>query len=426
MVGKSDLLCGEENINEIKVEYGLFSGGAGLLQLYLAKEEPMKNKDIKMDTNKMNSATENREKLQKKRLNDIKDMLSQGKTVFLIGAGCSKCVGLPLVCELGDKIQEKMDDKNKKILSEIKKNFKAKARATIEDYMSEIVDFISILNRRSESEEKEKIKIGEMEVSLKELSDLLEKIKNLIASIIKDIQIDISIHRKFMKSLFQSRKNRPDAHLPIDFFVLNYDTLFEDALGLEQIKSSDGFNGSATAYWDIKHYFEDKLAKARVFKIHGSIDWSLLEASGSQITPFRIREKIKIDNKKSNVLIWPTTSKYREAQNNPYLQIIQAFKQSLQQGHSIVLAVLGYSFEDHHINEEIRISLEQYGTELSIIIFTEKSPDNTPFLKEVRENFLGQVKIYSGEGFFHADEEDLECTIWKFEDIAKILNEEGL
>ena len=380
---------------------------------------------LKMDTNKMKPVTENKEKLNKKRLDDIKDILSQGKTVFLIGAGCSKCVGLPLVCELGDKIQEKIDTDNKKILSEIKKNFKSKTKATIEDYMSEIVDFISILHRRNESGEKKEIKVGELEVSLKDLTNLLEKIKNLIANIIKDKQIDIKIHRKFMRSLFQSRKDRPDSHLPIDFFVLNYDTLLEDALGLEKIKSSDGFNGSATAYWNIKH-FEDKTVKARVFKMHGSIDWSLLKSDESQITPFRIREKIKIDNKKSNVLIWPTTSKYREAQNNPYLQIIQTFKKSLQEGQSIILAVLGYSFGDHHINEEIRVSLEQYGKKLSLIIFTEKSPDNIPFLKELREKFSGQAKIYSGEGFFHSDEKDLDCRIWKFEDIAKILNEEGL
>ena len=376
-----------------------------------------------MDTNKMNTITEN--KLKKERLDDIKDILSQGKTIFLIGAGCGKCVGLPLVCELDNEIQKGMDDDNKKILLEIKKNFKTKTIATIEDYMSEIVDFISILKRRSENKEKEKIKIGELEVSLKELIDLLDKIKSLIARIIKNKEVDIKIHRKFMSSLFQSRKNRPDSHFPIDFFVLNYDTLFEDALGLEKIKSSDGFNGGATAYWDISH-FEDKKVKARVFKMHGSIDWSLLKTNGSQVTPFRLRENIKTDGKKDNVLIWPTTLKYRESQNNPYLQIIQKFKQSLQFGQSIVLAILGYSFRDHHINEEIRISLEQYGKKLSIVIFTEKSPDNTPFLKEVSKNFTDQVKIYSGEGFFHSKEKDLECTIWKFEDIAKILNEEEL
>ena len=371
--------------------------------------------------------------MENEKIADIKELLSQGKMIFLIGAGCSKCVGLPLIRELSSKVEEKLNNTHKEVLLEIKNNFSKDSNHTIEDYMSEIVDFISILKRRKTDDEKktddeEKIQIREKSFSLQQLIDTLDEIKNTIADLIKEPSIDIQTHRKFIRSLFQLRKNK-EWYSPVDFFILNYDTLFEDSIALEKIKFTDGFNGSATAYWDLNN-FEDTSVKARVFKIHGSIDWFLLQESDSQLSLFKVRDTIKFNSpekQNKNILIWPMASKYQEAQNNPYLQIIQKFRESIKKNKDTVLGVLGYSFKDNHINEEIRIALEQFGEGLTCIIFIKDDPEKIPFLKEIRANpdISQKIKVYSEKGFFHGNERE-KTQLWKFEDVVQILSGENI
>ena len=59
--------------------------------------------------------------MDEEKLEDIQNILSQGKTVFLIGAGCSKCVGLPLISSLSSEVEKKLLDEDKAILSAVKK-----------------------------------------------------------------------------------------------------------------------------------------------------------------------------------------------------------------------------------------------------------------------------------------------------------------
>jgi len=82
---------------------------------------------------------------------DMRDLLSQSRLAFLFGAGCSKIAGLPLMPELtkivlGHKAISK-DTEN--LLTKVQESFSGAASATIEDYMSEIVDFLSIAERRT-------------------------------------------------------------------------------------------------------------------------------------------------------------------------------------------------------------------------------------------------------------------------------------
>ena len=71
---------------------------------------------------------------------------------FLIGAGCSKCAGLPLTKELTEKVlaNTDLDCTSKKILIAVKGIFAEAAGAHIEDYLSEIVDLLAITDRRAE------------------------------------------------------------------------------------------------------------------------------------------------------------------------------------------------------------------------------------------------------------------------------------
>ena len=65
---------------------------------------------------------------------------------FLIGAGCSRCAGLPLTKELTEKVlgDAEVDCLSKNILASVRDIFAEAADAHIEDYLSEIVDLLAI------------------------------------------------------------------------------------------------------------------------------------------------------------------------------------------------------------------------------------------------------------------------------------------
>jgi hypothetical protein len=76
---------------------------------------------------------------------DMRDLLSQSRLVFLLGAGCSKNAGLPLLLELTEEVlgHVKIGEETVKLLSTVRKLFSGAEVSTIEDFMSEIVDLLS-------------------------------------------------------------------------------------------------------------------------------------------------------------------------------------------------------------------------------------------------------------------------------------------
>ena len=83
-------------------------------------------------------------------LNELEDLLTQSGKAFLIGAGCSKCAGLPLTAELTKKTLASalLDATTKIILTAIEALFSGAKTANIEDYLSELVDLVAIAERR--------------------------------------------------------------------------------------------------------------------------------------------------------------------------------------------------------------------------------------------------------------------------------------
>ena len=79
-------------------------------------------------------------------IQDMRELLSQSRIAFLLGAGCSKSAGLPLMPELTEEVlgHVKIGDDTKKLLDKVCESFSGAASANIEDYMSEIVDLLSI------------------------------------------------------------------------------------------------------------------------------------------------------------------------------------------------------------------------------------------------------------------------------------------
>ena len=359
---------------------------------------------------------------------DMRDLLSQNRLAFLLGAGCSRKAGLPLMPKLTEEVlgHDKIGKKTKELLNEVRELFSGARCATIEDYMSEIVDLLSIAERRTQrGATKSKISVGNQETNSAELQTALDEIKQAVSSAIGDKEVDVTTHQQFVRAIHGSLQ-AGKAGRGVDYFVLNYDTLIEDALGLGQVAYFDGFTGAATGWWE-PSTFRTNGEAARVFKIHGSIDWCLLEGDS---LPRRIRSGIKTESPKSHVLIYPAATKYQETQRDPFAQMLHHMRLSLcpSERKEMVLAICGYNFGDSHIDLEIENALYQSNGRLTIAAFTGTDKPEGKLKGWLTDPTISeQVRVYAKKGFFHSDKEvklDDEIPWWKFEILARLLGGE--
>lgn len=365
----------------------------------------------------------------------LEDLVSQSGRVFLMGAGCSVCAGLPLTNELTKRVltSEILDSSSKKILQAIEGFFKGdECLANIEDFLSELIDLLAIASRRSNrgSDEK-KIFILDTPYEESELIAAITQIKSAIANII-NIQVSIDIHKRFVTALHRPvRPGKSSPNQAIDYLVLNYDTLLEDALAFEKISYSDGMDGGITAWWN-PILLDNKDLNARVLKLHGSIDWKQLEEDP---LPRRISANISLlesgeEKKGQNILIWPASTKYKETQLDPYAQLLSKARIALNPDQHIqrVLVICGYSFCDEHINIEIERALHESNGNLTVVAFTEHDKPTGKLNVWNKDNRISnQLLIFAKKGFFHGEikqKSDSPLLWWKFENITRILEGE--
>jgi len=358
----------------------------------------------------------------------LNTLIQQNKRVFLIGAGCSKCADLPLMIELTEKIIDECKGSNTgEILEHIKSS--SNNKGTIEDYLSELIDYLAIGERRQgfcDDSSSIKIKIGNQEYDCVTMRKSIEEIKQKI-KLLLDAQIDIKVHRNFVQQVHNViRPGKKTLRENVDYLILNYDTLFEDALAVENIEFVDGFKGGASAYWD-SATFENQQAYAKIIKVHGSIDWLIFK---NESFPRRINNKVKLDSFDTHsILIYPASTKYIETSIDPFSKLFEIARLSLKtdKEQQKVLVSIGYSFGDLHINKEIENALIRSDGHLTLIIFIKDENHNVISSWRSSDLLKNNIIIYSEKGVFHgdkeiakvADNETLEW--WKFEKLTNLL-----
>ena len=347
---------------------------------------------------------------------------------FLIGAGCSRCAGLPLTHELTDMVLEdcQIDSLSKEMLIAVRKKFAGGTDANIEDYLSEIVDMLAITERRVErGVEDNTVVVGNSSYTAEQLRNAIIHLKQAIARAI-DRKVNIATHQRFVTSVHRPlRVGRQGISQPVDYLVLNYDTIVEDSLAMARIPYADGLSGGATAWWDTRAFDADGVT-ARVIKLHGSINWYQFP---DDPLPRRIGTSIELENQANiPLLIWPTSTKYQESQLDPFAQLLNRARKALRpsSGSQRLLVICGYSFGDRHINLEIDRALHESGGNLTIAAFTDRDKP-TGLLQAWREDssVRDQVLVFSNRGFFHGDKEHISTENlpwWKFENLTRILN----
>ena len=240
--------------------------------------------------------------------------------------------------------------------------------------------------------------------------------------------MSIETHQRFAKAVHRPlRPGKKTSDQPVEYLVLNYDTLLEDALALERLPFSDGLDGGATGWWS-PSTFEREGLSARVLKLHGSIDWCELPEDS---LPRRFGSSLQVSLANDRlILIWPASTKYRETQLDPYAQLVDRVRKVLRPCHGshCVLIVCGYRFADTHVNLEVDRALRESEGRLTIVAFTsENSPSGQLKMWNENPSLADQVLVFANRGFFHGSQIERSSTDlpwWKFENITRLLGGE--
>lgn len=170
-------------------------------------------------------------------------------------------------------------------------------------------------------------------------------------------QTTLTAHETFVRKIGRRGFRKSRAKI----FTTNYDLTLEEAARRLRFTVIDGFSHTLDQVYDRQHFELDIVRRDAVseapdyipnvfqlYKMHGSTDWRRI---GSEVVRSR-------DNEVGQpVLIYPRSSKYQEAFDPPYLDMMGAFQAALREPET-ALVVAGFGFNDDHISRPILSALE--------------------------------------------------------------------
>jgi NAD-dependent SIR2 family protein deacetylase len=371
----------------------------------------------------------------KNEIDQLRNHILAPNQTWLFGAGISCKSGIPLMIPLTKRIAKALGDDFSEILNALCE------KSHVEQVLSQIADMIVLAER---TKDKTAI-LCDKAYDKKCLESLYNRILVEIRSIIKNgylpgqngieekvgsdeesiVQVDD--HRKFVRALFHKVRANLEIFRPhVNFFTTNYDTLLEDALALERIESIDCFSGGAIGYWNpIDEALET--ARAAIYKLHGSIDWYFDNKTRHL---FRYRDSVAYSaTEEKRILIYPQSTKYIEAQKDPFAYLFDKFRKALTHERDNSLIICGYSFNDDHINSEIEnaLTVEKNNTNIVIFVYEENNALPNILSKWLQDNWKQRVFIATNKGFYHGSTINIwpsgenEHEWWTFQGVINLL-----
>lgn len=346
----------------------------------------------------------------------ITEWLTGNDTCFLLGAGCSMCAAKPLIGKLTENVLQDADAKLKEHFGSLKTS--GDRPATIEDLTNYLVRYRDILDTITS--------VDGHSLSIAEIDGWLTDIKKKIVEEVADDWEAGSYHERFLLRLRGPRDRGPR-----DIFSLNYDTLLEASLDSLRLPYADGFRGTNRGWFDAGTFDEAGAGIAyRIFKLHGSINWTR-DADGH----VRRGRNANEDAADEPIVVYPSEQKYLQTQFGVYETLIGRFRNRLRvAGVNNCLIVLGYSFNDEHINEAISDAVNANQSNLTVIAFVGPEQDRTKqderltaFSERCDSRFNAFVSDdQTGKFIGHALDADaatdvLKAQFWKFENLVDFI-----
>ncbi len=284
----------------------------------------------------------------------------------LMGNGCSIPLGSPLIGDAGSLTAEFQepeyrltDDARQLTAMKTLETFLPKAgKIGIEPLLTILANIQAneqLLNRGTSIDGKS--------VPAKDaqcLEQLLKKWLFLKCKKVSDTEdTSLRFHEELLRRILLRSTTLPRAKI----FTLNYDLLIERALDNLGVLYFDGFLGTInrtlrTESYHYDLYYPGETTEGRVtrvdrvihlYKLHGSINWRRHGAKGSDVC---VRHGSPEDTEYGDVMIYPSPLKVTEMNGYPYSEMFRHLSVQIHQPQS-VLFVLGYRFQDSHINRII-------------------------------------------------------------------------
>ncbi len=257
--------------------------------------------------------------------------------------------------------------------------------------------------------------------SVEEYKKLYNRLIHRIeAYIFNSINVDMTTDAskkvlEYYKTFYQKIALRNKDLSRIRVFTTNNDLFNETALDSLNIHYINGFGGGLRKYFNpaLFNYtwskrmdtsidkYEPIENMAYLYKIHGSINWQ--ETEHKMNNYFNIEElpPQQLSPEKS-VLIYPTPTKQDKSLGVPYVDLFREFQNKLLEPHS-VLFVIGYGFNDRHVNDIIYRALATNST-INVVIFSKKPGDDEKTKKPIF--FINDNRIFTISGKVWNEEQD--------------------
>lgn len=327
----------------------------------------------------------------------VKNYIELDNVSFLLGAGCSYHLGLPLIRQIPDNFDKELKEDPQikelyvstiELLDEKNKSYSS---ISLEDLLNYLQAERFIVKKRNK------------DTSIHD--SLLSKIQQLlfnscdtqISNFPKEYKLDKSLkrnryfyHEKFLKKILQRPNNLRRANL----FTTNYDLAIDYSLDNLGISYFNGFSGYQKRVfrpetYDYDIYYPGQTTSGKVyraekvlryFKLHGSLSWIYNEPTTNN--PYGIEEiKLNESCKNEELIIYPCSTKKSFTLDLPYSELFRLFSNTIKQEQT-VLFCLGYSFFDEHINDIITQALSNPSFTLFIVDFKATESSEILNLKE--------------------------------------------
>ncbi len=164
--------------------------------------------------------------------------------------------------------------------------------------------------------------------------------------------------------------------------TLNYDNTLEFSTQFIGALCDTGFES-----WSQTGDFTFQGGHIPLIKLHGSIDWALIETKPAAEKPLKYETIKKVDpTVQPNQDFRPAIvfgGKNKLTAKGPFLSLLRAFETRLNQCNRLI--VLGYSFRDEHVNEYIRTWINGDTSRVLTIINPGIAQLSVPFVEELRD-----------------------------------------
>lgn len=321
--------------------------------------------------------------------------VSENNIVFLLGAGASVDAAIPssenMVKDLERRIVEEDDWKP---LYELYCFLKSSINYSsgLQGNFNEVFNIEQLLGVMDELNKRDKNTIypfiGTWNIHLLEVAgDKFIKIAELKDKIEKLLVVEwVKLKNKKTASYYGGfAKLQKEIGHSIRVFSLNYDLCFENTIGKTNIHLGFGEND----VWNYLSFTPSEEAKRPfyLYKLHGSLDW------------YNEENDLKIcdDSAAKPELIFGLGAKLRA--HDPYLFYMQEFRRYLYgEPDCKLMVVIGYSFQDSHINSILKQALINQEKKLYIVTYNPSLKDKKNIYEKLSLNESSTQVFFDPQG----------------------------